>query len=59
MLIVLTVREILDRGLWKDVCDLRRVNEYAVKEGLIDTADVFRFTETEAVSLGLIPEPPA
>lgn len=30
MKLVITARELLDRGLWVDFCNLRGINEYAI-----------------------------
>jgi hypothetical protein len=50
---VATAREILDRGIWQEFCDLRGINEWAINEGRMDASEEFTFTEEEALRLGL------
>lgn len=54
---VLEVREIMDRGLWDRVCDLRGINPWAVNEGLMDAGEELTFTDEEAHRLGLVETP--
>ncbi len=56
MKITLTVREIWDRDIWMEVCELTGMNEWACKEGLIEYDEEIEFTEEQAKKLGLIPE---
>lgn len=50
---VATAREILDRGIWDEFCDLRGINVWAINEGLMDEEEEFVFTEAEALRIGL------
>lgn len=45
MKIQLTIREIMDKGLWIALCELKQWNEWCLAEGLAD--------ENEIVSLSL------
>jgi len=54
MKVVMTVRVIIDRGLWEEVCELLKgLNEWAAK-GLIDEDDEIVLTEEEAKEIGLL-----
>jgi hypothetical protein len=54
MTITLTAREILDRGIWDEFCDLRGINVWAINEGRMDEDEQFTFTEAEARKLGVV-----
>ena len=54
MRIVITARELLDREIWIDFCEMMGVNEWAVNEGCIDVYDAFYLNEEQAQQLGLI-----
>ncbi len=56
MRIVVTVREIMDRGVWLEFCRIRCINEWAVNEGLLDSDAEFTLTALEAQRLGLLPD---
>lgn len=49
-----TVRRLMDRGVWDEFCSLRGVNPWAVNEGLLQETESFELTEQEALRLGLI-----
>lgn len=53
--VVATARELLDRGVWLEFCELRGINEWAINEGRMDDDEQFNFTPDEAKKLGLIP----
>ena len=53
MKVVVTVRDIIERGLWEKVCELKGLNGWAVAEGLIDEDDEIVLTEEEAKEIGL------
>ncbi len=55
MTIKLTAREILDREIWEEFCELRDINVWAVNEGRMDDDEEFTFTEAEAKKLGIWP----
>jgi hypothetical protein len=55
MRILVTVNELIERGLWDEVCEERGINVWAVNEGLMDSDEEFVFTQKEASALGLIP----
>jgi hypothetical protein len=55
MKILISAGELIDRGLWDAVCEMRGLNEWCVNEGLMDSNDELIFTAQEAKQLGLIP----
>ena len=55
MRILITASDLIDRGLWDEVCEARGINVWAVNEGLMDADEEFIFTQKEATSLGLLP----
>jgi hypothetical protein len=54
MLIQITAKEAMDKGVWDEICSLKHINEYAVNEGLMDSDETITLTEEEAKELGLI-----
>lgn len=56
MKIVVTVREILDKGNWFEFCEIFGINEWAVNEGLIEDTEEFELTMEQAQTIGLLPE---
>lgn len=50
----LTVKEVVDRGIWEEVCKLKGINEYVLNEGLMDSEDVITLNENEAKKLNII-----
>lgn len=57
MKVILTVTEIMDRGLWIEFCEMKGINEWSVNEGRLDGEEEFVFSKEEAQKLGLLPEP--
>jgi hypothetical protein len=55
--ITLTAREILDRGIWEEFCEMKGINVWAVNEGRMDTNEEFTFTEEEAYTLRILKRP--
>jgi len=55
MKIVVTARDLLDRGVWDQACDLLGLNVWAVAEGLMDSDDEVTLSEEQARKLGLLP----
>lgn len=49
-----TVRRLMDLGVWDQFCSLRSVDPWAVNEGLLQYTESFELTEREAKHLGLI-----
>lgn len=45
MKMMVTVREIFDKGLWSDFCELTGVNPYALNEGLMMDSDEVELPE--------------
>lgn len=54
MEVVVTVQELLDKGIWKGFCNLKDFDPYTLSEGLLLKSDEFRLTEEEARELGLL-----
>ena len=54
MEIVLTVRELLDRDIWEAVCELKGINPWALKKGLLEDAERITLSEKDARDLFLI-----
>ena len=54
MTITVTARELLDRGVWTEACELLGINEWAVNEGLMDPGDEIILTVNQAKQLGLL-----
>lgn len=55
VLVRITAGELNDMGAWSKFCSVREINEYALKEGLIDYEKRFTLTIKEADDLGLLP----
>ena len=55
MKIVMTVREIVDAGLWQKFCDATGTNEWARNEGLVDDDTEFTITPEQAEEMGFKP----
>jgi hypothetical protein len=53
MKVIMTAREIMDKGLWMEFCELRGINEWAVNEGLMDSDEEFVLNEREIKKLHL------
>lgn len=54
MKIVVTVEEVLKKGIWSEVCERKGINIWASNESLIDNSQEIELTESEARELGLI-----
>lgn len=52
--ITITARELLDRGLWDQACELIGLNVWAINEGLMDSSDEVTLTQEQAQKLGLL-----
>lgn len=53
MKIVVTAREILDRGDWDAFCDLKGYNPWCINEGLMDSDEEFQLTPEELRKIGM------
>lgn len=51
----ITARELIEKGLWVEACELIGVNEYAVNEGMMESDEKLTLTEEQARQLGLLP----
>lgn len=54
MKITMTVREIMDKGLWLEVCQMKGISEWAVNEGRMNSNEEIILSENEAQRLRLI-----
>ena len=54
MEIKITARDLMDKGLWMDACDMLGINEWAINEGLMVHSDILTLSEEQAKKLGLI-----
>lgn len=53
MIIIMTIKELMDKDIWADVCDIRGWNVYAVNEGLLDMDEGVYLSEEEMEKLGI------
>lgn len=51
----LTIREIMDRGLWDEFCEIRGWSVWCVNEGRCDSSEVVELTSEEARKLFGLP----
>lgn len=49
-----TVRELMDLGLWIEVCDELGINEWAVNEGRMSSSEEVEMTLEQALAVGLV-----
>jgi len=54
MKVKVTVRELMDKGVWDEVCELLGLNPWCVNEGLMDSSEEIELTETQAKQMGLL-----
>ncbi len=54
MKIQMTIREIMDRGLWDKFCDLRGWDYYICKDGKASSDEEITFTKEELESLDIV-----
>jgi hypothetical protein len=55
----LTAKELMDRGVWQEYCDLTGTNEWAISEGLMDSSETLTVDHALAYALGMTDvEPP-
>ncbi|RDJ35155.1 MAG: hypothetical protein DWQ19_09995 [Crenarchaeota archaeon] len=54
MKITITARELFDRGLWMDYCNLTGTNDWAIAEGLMSDDEELSLTHKQAKKLGLL-----
>lgn len=45
--VLITVRQVFDRGWWDDVCRMTGINEWAVNEGRMSYDDTIELTESQ------------
>ena len=56
MKIIVTVRDLFDKGVWMEYCDITGTSEWAVKEGRMNSDDEIELTDEQARKLRFIPE---
>jgi hypothetical protein len=54
MTITVSARDLFNKGLWEDFCDLTGTNPWCIAEGLGDSDTTFSLEEDEARKLGLL-----
>lgn len=54
MNIEITAWELLEKWVWKNFCEKKSINEWAVKEWLMNTDEKFSITDKEAMDLWII-----
>ena len=52
--IFITAEELIDKGIWEDLCILYQWNPWIVNEGLMDITDKIKVSEEDAKTIGLI-----
>lgn len=53
MKIIMTIRELIDRGGWSDLCDLRGYCHYSLADGLRDSDEEIVLSLEEIEKIGL------
>ena len=50
-----SARELMERGLWNEACEVTGMNPYALNEGRMNAEDEITLTERQATRIGLLP----
>ena len=58
MKVLTTPRELFDKGVWMEACEMLGINEWAVNEGLMSQTEGLELSHEQAAELGLIPKEP-
>jgi hypothetical protein len=53
--VIVTPRELFDRHIWTEACDLLGINSWAVNEGQMDSGEAITLTEDQAAQLRIVP----
>jgi hypothetical protein len=56
MTITITVKRLMERGLWDLYCDVTGTNPFACNEGLMSEEDLITLDFEEAKAIGLLTE---
>ena len=56
MWVQITIKEIVDRGLWEKFCRVTGMSFYARNEGMAYPDDVVELDEKQALEIGLLTE---
>lgn len=56
MKIITTPRELMDRWVWDDACEMLDINIWAVNEGQMESDEQITLTVEQAQELGLFPK---
>ena len=51
MKLLITVRELIDMGIWEKVCDMKGINPYALSEGLMSEDEEIELSPEETLCL--------
>lgn len=54
MTVTVTASQLMNRGIWLEACTLLGINEWAVKEGLMEYSHKIEMTELQARKIGVI-----
>ncbi len=54
MKVSVTAEELIDRGVWDEVCELKGLNPWCVNEGLMDSDEYITLSLEEAQKLGIL-----
>ena len=54
MKIILTVKELVELGLWERAADKKGIEVWSLNEGIIDENEPIELTKEEAEDLGII-----
>ena len=54
VLLLITARELFDRGLWTEACRVKGISEYAVNEGQLDMDENIELNLAQAQELRLV-----
>lgn len=57
MKVIITADEALNLGIWDNLCKIKGLNVWAIKEGLMDSDEEIVLNKEEATKLGLWPKP--
>jgi hypothetical protein len=56
--VAITSAELMDRGLWRQACDMLGLGEWNVNEGQMTSDSPILLSESQACRLGLVPSRP-
>lgn len=51
MIIKITARACLDKGIWDYICEVKGLNPYCINEGLMDSSELIKLNSEETKKL--------